>query len=386
MKLLVVTDRIVCPLGAALMCSQDFYLCIQRFLRLGEVYICCQKKEKDTNLISNNNLCELTKRENIFFIQKSSIIPDQKNKTAICNVIRLVDLVVGYVPSVNAEFAEFYAKQMGKKYLAFMVACPWDGLWNQDIKRKMIAPYRFLLCRKVLSCADYALYVTNRFLQKRYPTKSKINAGISDVAIRDVDLQNLGIRLRKIDEISKGNVIKLATTATLDIPYKGQRFVISAIKELKKLGYDNYHYYMIGGGNSGKLRQLAERLGIKDQIHFVGKLTHGEVFEFLKQMDIYIHPSLQEGLPRSMVEAMSVGLPCIGSDTAAIPELLDSEYIVRRRSVKDIVRKVLLLQDKERMKAQSLLNFEEAKKYSNNVLDARRDNFYKEVLDDLRVI
>ena len=107
------------------------------------------------------------------------------------------------------------------------------------------------------------------------------------IELSKLEKELLILRLRKIDEISKGSVIKLATTATLDIPYKGQRFVISAIKELKKLGYDNYHYYMIGGGNSGKLRQLAERLGIKDQIHFVGKLTHGEVFEFLKQMDIF---------------------------------------------------------------------------------------------------
>lgn len=99
-------------------------------------------------------------------------------------------------------------------------------------------------------------------------------------------------------------------------------------------------------------------------------------------MDIYVHPSLQEGLPRSVVEAMSLGLPCIGAMTAAIPELLDYQFVVRRKSVADIVDKILLL-DKAMMKKQAERNFLEAKNYSSKFLDERRNRFYEYIINDL---
>ena len=61
------------------------------------------------------------------------------------------------------------------------------------------------------------------------------------------------------------------------------------------------------------------------------------MFELLDECDIYLQPSLQEGLPRSVIEAMSRGCACIGAATAGIPELLESEYVVKRKSVQENV-------------------------------------------------
>ncbi len=386
LKVLLITDRPVYKEDSNIWCAQDFFQLIKKMSYLGDIYVCCPCRfdRCKSNLISNSLLSDLIPHNHIAPITKSFFAPSSKTKRTICDKIEDVDLVVGYIPSLNAEYSLLYAKKIGKKFLSIMVACPWDGLWNQDWKRKIIAPYRFLLNRYVLYHSDYALYVTNKFLQNRYPTRVKgLNAvGISDVALEENCIDEINFRFSKIDALSKGDEIKLVTTATLDVVYKGQRYVIAALKRLKEMGYDNYHYYLIGGGSNKYLSRIAKKLGVSNQVHFVGKLSHEQVFKCLREMDIYVHPSLQEGLPRSVVEAMSLGLPCIGAMTAAIPELLDYQFVVRRKSVADIVDKILLL-DKAMMKKQAERNFLEAKNYSSKFLDERRNRFYEYIINDL---
>ena len=92
----------------------------------------------------------------------------------------------------------------------------------------------------------------------------------------------------------------------MDVRYKGHEFVIRAIARLKSLGDLHYRYWLIGGGKGDYLRTLCKRLGVEDQVIFLGLKTSKEVMKILKDADIYLQPSLQEGLPRSVVEAMSV--------------------------------------------------------------------------------
>ncbi len=189
-------------------------------------------------------------------------------------------------------------------------------------------------------------------------------------------------RKRKINILSDNGIIRIATVAMLNIRYKGQRFVIRALRKLKDMGYNNYHYFLIGGGDDSALRKEAEKLGVIDQIHFVGKMSHEEVFNILDDVDIYVHPSLQEGLPRSVVEAMSRALPCIGARTGAIPELLNNDFIVSRKSVDDIVDRLLTMRDKKIMLKEAERNFEEAKKFECELLDKRRNIFYDKIRQD----
>lgn len=68
----------------------------------------------------------------------------------------------------------------------------------------------------------------------------------------------------------------------------------------------------MGKGNTRKAREL----GIADHIIFAGVRT--DVEEQMQAMDVFVFPSLYEGLPVTMVEAQAAGLPCIISDQ--IPE------------------------------------------------------------------
>ena len=97
-------------------------------------------------------------------------------------------------------------------------------------------------------------------------------------------------------------------------------------------------------------------------------------------MDLYIQPSLQEGLPRAMIEAMSVGMPIIGSNAGGIPELIDKNCIFKKKNVNEIMSIIKKI-DNEFLVAQSQKNYLNSKKFDKNSLNNKRNAFYKEGLD-----
>lgn len=107
-----------------------------------------------------------------------------------------------------------------------------------------------------------------------------------------------------------------------------------------------------------------------------GSIEHDEIFKFLNDMDIYIQPSLQEGLPRAVLEALSMGLPVIGSKTGGIPEIVRKKDIFKKRNVKQIVN-ILENIDKNELKEMSKYSFEKIKEFDVEKLDKIRKEFYK---------
>lgn len=305
---------------------------------------------------------------------------DSRSKKTLERCISKVDLVIGYLPSVNSATACSIAKFQKKKYMSYVVGCPWDSLWNHGFLGKILAPYAYLKLRKTLRKSDYALYVTKNFLQKRYPC-SGITCGCSDVRIENLDENVLNHRLSAIEKISDKDILKISTIANYSVRYKGQHFVIEALASLKRMGMTKFHYYLIGGGDKTHLEKLALKLGVAEQVHFEGIVPHSQIFEKLDEMHIYIQPSLQEGLPRSVVEAMSRGLLCICANTAAMPEMVEQEYIVKRKSVEDIVS-VLKGISIDKLKTQAQRNFNEVKKYTEDVLNRKRNSFFEIVKND----
>lgn len=91
---------------------------------------------------------------------------------------------------------------------------------------------------------------------------------------------------------------------------KNQATVIRAIAALHD---PSIHYVLPGRGeNEGALRQLAQELGVAEQVHLLGFRT--DVPEIYPAADVYLCPSFREGLNVSIMEAMSSGLPLICSD------------------------------------------------------------------------
>lgn len=292
------------------------------------------------------------------------------------SAITAADLVIARLHSIVGMRVLDYAHKQGKKCFAEIMGDAWDGLWNHGLVGKLIAPYVFLMTKKVTWNADYALYVTNEFLQKRYPCKNP-SVAASNVQLVEVSDDVLNKRAERIRTCDTKN-IRIMTTAAVDVRYKGHEFVIKAIPLLNKAGI-RVQYLLVGGGEQTYLKEIARTCGVEDQVVFVGRLPLADVFDLLDTVDIYIQPSLQEGLPRSVIEAMSRGCPAIGARTAGIPELLSPECVVRRKSAKDIAEVIIKIANQDKMTELAKRNFEEAKEYRNSVLNARREAYFSRV-------
>lgn len=96
----------------------------------------------------------------------------------------------------------------------------------------------------------------------------------------------------------------------------------TAIRALAEANEPKLHYFICGKGpEEEKLKALAESLGVANQIHFLG--FRSDIKDLLAAADIFLFTTKQEGLPRSMMEAMASGLPCIASKIRGNTDLLD---------------------------------------------------------------
>jgi len=101
--------------------------------------------------------------------------------------------------------------------------------------------------------------------------------------------------------------------------------------------------------------------------------------DWLDDVDLYLQPSLQEGLPRALIEAMSRGCPAIGSTTGGIPELLDGSALHAAGDYRSLARLVVkMLQDKPALQAACERNYSIAATYARPILDERRTAFWEE--------
>ena len=296
-------------------------------------------------------------------------------------VVSRAQMVVVRMPAFSGIGVAGECQKQGKPLFVELCGCPWDGLWNHGISGKLVAPYMFLKTRQMVAHAQYVHYVTEEFLQQRYPCICP-NVGVSDVKIGSVSDEILQKRLERIGAEQRREVV-LMTSAAVNVRYKGQQYVIEAMARLKEKGI-SVTYRLAGGGDTAYLRSVARKFGVEDRVVFLGRLSHEAVFSELDQCDIYVQPSLQEGLPRAMVEAMSRACPCIGAHTGGIPELLPPECVVKRKSSQAITDAVKRMLDSG-MEQYARSSWLRAKDFEPQALKGKMDSFYTQIKEELNL-
>ncbi len=105
------------------------------------------------------------------------------------------------------------------------------------------------------------------------------------------------------------------------VPEKGLIDIFKCVAEIKK-EYTDFSITICGGGDIEKYQSICENLNIQEQISFVGWISGVKKENLLREATIFLLPSYNEGLPVSMLEAMSYGLACIVSDVGGIPSVI----------------------------------------------------------------
>ncbi|MFA0083545.1 glycosyltransferase [Vibrio breoganii] len=178
------------------------------------------------------------------------------------------------------------------------------------------------------------VYITKEYLQKFYPTSAKNiaicpNAYITPVPFDD----NTSVNLNK----------RIGLIGSLDVDYKGHDIALRVLKELVRKD-DSWRLYFVGGGNSERWKQKAEKLGVIDNVNFVGSLKTGnDVYTFIDSMSLMLQPSLVEAQGRCIIEAMSRAKPVVATEVGGIPEILPARHVFPVDSIVPIADTITLL-------------------------------------------
>ena len=128
------------------------------------------------------------------------------------------------------------------------------------------------------------------------------------------------------------------------VPTKGQSYLIEAFSQVQRK-IPNSRLVIVGDGTLlKKLKNRAEKLGISSRVLFTG--FREDVLELIRGFDVFVLPSLNEGMGKVLVEAMALGKPIIASNIGGITDLVIHEengFLVPHADADAIARSIISL-------------------------------------------
>lgn len=220
-------------------------------------------------------------------------------------------------------------------------------------------------------------YVTKNYLQKRYPVKNT-NAVCESYSSVDIDNTN-HYNWEYRDKMDSFKLIHVSNQ--IETNSKGHKTSIDIIQKLRASGYKVTLDFYGDGSKVEHLKLYIERKQLSEYIKFKGKLkSSDEVLKVMALYDLFIFPSQYEGLPRVIIEAQSIGLPCVASNVGGISELLSNDYLADPSDIDRFVGIISnLINNPELLINQSTLNRIKSLEFSKDKLTIRRNKFYKSI-------
>ena len=236
------------------------------------------------------------------------------------NIIRQNDYKVILKCSESSDCAieMFVAKMIGVKVRAVRSTNSKLATVRRSIVHKLFQPFLNIWTNfKIAPSTEAAEWMFGKHTSF-YFLKNGID--ISDFSYsayyRDIYRNNLGISK---DHVLIGNVGRLSQQ-------KNHIFLLEVFKKLL-FKEDKYRLILIGTGPlEDVLKEKCKSAGIESKVYFLGQRK--DVNKLLSALDIFVFPSLYEGMPNTVIEAQTCGLPCVISDTiteeVAITDLVSS--------------------------------------------------------------
>lgn len=297
------------------------------------------------------------------------------------------DAVVVRSPSPVASLVSRAVLATGRRYGAQIVGDPDQVFSAGAFRHPLRAPLRKLAtaAQKRLSQDAFAvLFVTRHVLQSKYPTRGLVYSA-SDVSLEDEDFELPGRSALAPSVVEGARPFTVLTIGSLDQPYKGTSVLLDAAAQLHRRGAD-FRVRIVGGGRLlPALQRQSNALGLAAAVEFAGQMDQDGVRRALDAADLFVLPSLTEGLPRALLEAMARGLPAVASDVGGIPELLAAEYLVPPGQPQMLAEKIHGLMTSDRLRAAAgEQNRQIASHYHQREQNTVRNAFLRSVAGDVR--
>jgi len=275
----------------------------------------------------------------------------------------------GFFNDVVAYMAN---KLMGKRYVV--------GVVGSDINISF--PFKDIAFRALLSRAEAILTKTQEMKRR---IENLVGAGKKKIYVVyngvDIDLFNADKYSKYRRVTGKKRILFVGGLRKI----KGVKYLIMAMGHVLKKTTDVELTIVGDGPQLGFLKRLVQSLNIQGYIRFVGRVEHEEIPMYMIRSDIFVLPSLYEGLPNVIIEALAMGLPVIATRVGGVPEIIQdgvNGYLVEPRDVLNLANKIcLLLLDDKRREGIRNNNLKKAKFLSWSAIAKKVERIYKEITD-----
>jgi glycosyltransferase involved in cell wall biosynthesis len=178
------------------------------------------------------------------------------------------------------------------------------------------------------------------------------------------------------------SAVLIGSVGRLD-PVKGHTYLLDAFAVLAPR-FPDLHLALVGDGELlSDLRARTQHSGLTDRVLFLG--WREDIHDLLHAFDLFVFPSLSEGMGRALVEAMAAGLPIVASRVCSIPEVLaegEAGYLVEPASALSLAHGIeTLLRDPELRNRLTKAARERAQRYSVEVMLQKIQILYQDLLE-----
>lgn len=199
------------------------------------------------------------------------------------------------------------AKRAGKKVIIHQHAADFDDFFlkqSDERKRQQI--------KEVFAMADRVIVLSEEwadFFGKYVCDEKNVEIIHNGVIISDYE---------KTD-YSDQNVLFLGRLGERKGAYDLIKVISDVVKQVP-----NARFFFGGDGEIEQCKELVEKTGIADHVSFLGWVRDEEKETYLKKCSIFVLPSYHEGMPMSVLEAMSYGLATISTNVGGIPQIIEN--------------------------------------------------------------
>ncbi|WP_449448013.1 glycosyltransferase [Thermomonas brevis] len=304
------------------------------------------------------------------------------NISLISRLVFRSDLAVLRMPSVLGVLVGFLCLVFKRPFFVEQVGDPREALiaifGRSSLKGKVGGRLYSWANASLNRHASGAIYVTDFILQRIYPCPNLV-ASASNVVVR-VPQECPKKLFRALHDDALG--FRIGSIGSFVNSYKGFAYAIDALHLLVGAGH-NVVLEIVGSGDREPYLERARELGVADRLKFIGEIYDRDMlFDWLDTLDLYIQPSLTEGLPRALIEAMSRGLPCVATEVGGCVELLPASCLVPPG---DGVALFMAFEracfSPESAESLGLLNHRRAQDYDAQVVARRKSDFWSSAAD-----
>ncbi len=295
------------------------------------------------------------------------------------SIVKNNDAFIIRIPSMIGFILSREVIARNKVFALEVVASPNELSKGETFFKGLMWRFLHRFMQKICANADCISYVTKETLQKTYSSK-KTDAYVTNYSSVDLKKEFMSVERKAL--WSKERTFEICHVANhVSGIAKGHYEVIDVLSLLVQKGYNVRVNFAGKTDNSGPLKEYAKSVGVEKHIRFIGFLDKNQLRDLLITSDLLLFPSHSEGLPRVVIEAMAVSLPCVSSNVGGSAELLPLECVFDYQDVEGMTRQVeRFITDKEYYLKMSKRNYEEAQQYESSYLQNKRIAFYNELL------